>query len=159
MCMFIWSDQLLWRHIVYWLSVVIQATTECYSYTVGISMTGDSKNVEARPSVCNARKYAYSSCSVYKRIIIRISGEKTWLSLQENKAIFSKKLVLKDFTEIAYYSCILNNRTIFGMSGKKYTNMYKRIQRFEYVGLLSLLAFNIYKRKFDLLKIWRLYCI
>ena len=50
------------------------------------------------PSVCpfvTLTKKAYSSFIIDSRKIIRISGERVWHSLQEKKAIFSKKYFSK----------------------------------------------------------------
>ena len=55
------------------------------------------KNVgpSVRPSVClfvTLTKTAYSSFIIDSRKIIRISGERVWHPLQENEAIFLKKI-------------------------------------------------------------------
>ena len=58
-----------------------------------------------RPSVCPfvmLTKKAYSSFIIDSRKIIRISGEKVWHPLQENEAIFSKKIFFKN---TASFSC------------------------------------------------------
>ena len=52
------------------------------------------------PSVCpfvTLTKKAYSSFIIDNRKIIRISGERVWHPLQENEAIFSKKIFFKSF--------------------------------------------------------------
>ena len=52
-----------------------------------------------RPSLCPfvtlAKKKTYSSFIIDSRKIIRISGERVWHPLQENKAIFSNKYFSK----------------------------------------------------------------
>ena len=79
-----------------WRSVFIQATTECYIPLESV-WRGDLKKCRSvRLSVCNGNKKAYSSI-IDSRKIIRISDERVWHPLQENEAIFSKKIIFKKF--------------------------------------------------------------
>ena len=79
--------------------------------------------------VCNANKKAYSFI-IHSRIIIRISGERVWHSLQENKAIFSKHFhIFKNFrpnfrktTYLRKNACssfIINSRIIISISDER----------------------------------------
>ena len=83
LCVTVYSSDIL----VCWLSVFIQATNERY-----IHLNQHNEDISERccPSVCNANQNAYSSFIIDSRIIIRISDERAWHSLQENEAIFSK---------------------------------------------------------------------
>ena len=94
------SHNLLWRHIVL-LTVGVYSNNHTVLYTIGISMTRrfqKSVGPSVRLSVCNAKKKkTYSSFIIDSRKIICISDERIWHPLQENEAIFSKKIFFKNF--------------------------------------------------------------
>ena len=98
--MLIMSHSLLWRHcfadgrclfkqpqsvIYHWNQYDEEISKKCKS---------------VRPSVCpfvTLTKKAYSSFIIDSRKIIRISGQRVWHPLQENEAIFLKKIFFKNF--------------------------------------------------------------
>ena len=59
--------------------------------SIGISITRRFQK-SAWASVCNGNKNLYSSFVINSRIIIHMSNERAWHPLQENEAIFSKKI-------------------------------------------------------------------
>ena len=83
------SQSLLWRYIVL-LTVGVQLTTECYIRLVSV-WREDSNKLQVRssacPSICNTNKNAYFFI-INSRIIIRISDERAWHILQENKSVW-----------------------------------------------------------------------
>ena len=71
-------------------------------------------------------KNACFSFIINSRIIIRISDERVWHSLQENEAIFSKNIYIFQFSTefsknyvLAYYFCVISGRKIFYISGER----------------------------------------
>ena len=86
------SYSLLWRHIVL-LTVGVYSSNHGVLFIIGISMTRrfqKSVGPSVCQSVCSANKKAYSSFIIDSRIIIRISDERAYQPLQENKAVFPK---------------------------------------------------------------------
>ena len=81
------------------LTVGVYASNHRLLYSIGISMTRRLKKIVGpSPSVCpfvTLTKKAYSSFIIDSRKIIRVSGERAYHPLQENKAIFSKKYFSK----------------------------------------------------------------
>ena len=86
------SHSLLRKHIVL-LTVCIYSSNHRVLYIIGVSMTRRFQK-SVGPSVCpfvTLTKKAYSSI-IDIRKIIRILSERVWHPLQENEAIFSKKI-------------------------------------------------------------------
>ena len=95
------SHSLLWRHVVL-LTVGVYSSNHRVLYTIGISMTRRFQK-SVGPSLCpfvTLTKKAYSSFIINRRIIICISDERGWHSLQENEAIFKKKYFSKNLDPI-----------------------------------------------------------
>ena len=96
----IMSHSLLWRHI-FLLTVGVYSSNHGVLYNIGISVTRRFQKCvgpSVVPSVCNAKKKAYSFFIIDSRIIIRISDERVWHPLQENEAIFSKNIYIFQFS-------------------------------------------------------------
>ena len=93
-CVIIRSHSLRWRHCFADGRCLFKQPQSVYN--IGISMTRifqKSVGPSVCLSVCNAnKKKAYSSSIINRRKIIRISGEWVWHPLQENEAIFKKKI-------------------------------------------------------------------
>ena len=113
------------------LTVSVYSSNHGVLYIIGISMTRRFQK-SVSPSVCSfvtVTKKAYSSFIIDSRKLIRISGEGAWHPLQENEAIFAKKIFFKNFRlnfpKIRYLhkkscsSLIINSRIVICISNER----------------------------------------
>ena len=90
----IMSHSLMCRYIVL-ITAGVDSSNHVVLYTIKSIWRGESKKLSLSvwPFVCYANKNAYDRFIIGIRIIIRISDERVWHPLQENKVIFSKKYI------------------------------------------------------------------
>ena len=84
------------------LTVGVYSSNHRVLYIIGISMTRRFQ-ISVSPSVCSfvtLTNKAYSSFIIDSRNIIRISGERAYHPIQENKEIFSKQFFSKILEQI-----------------------------------------------------------